>query len=268
MITLEQILNSQSSILKGKHIKLVRHKDSREQYRDVIKDKNALLDYQKIQKKDVFKGCDYIISFIGMARRRSVMFGVFKVNGCAEIDGLFHYDLERVTEFEGLVDRLVVDWGGNAISWHQWYDRQPKEVIELLPQGYIGGFPGLLNFVLAYNELKQLINNPEANYDWQNHLSAVNGVYMILDGNTGMQYIGSANGQNGIWQRWSDYAVSGHGGNKELISLHSNEPDYYCHFRFSVLQTLPSNITQREIIAVEALYKEKFGSRAHGLNRN
>ena len=122
--------------------------------------------------------------------------------------------------------------------------------------------------MLAYNELKQLINNPEANYDWQNHLSAVNGVYMILDGNTGMQYIGSANGQNGIWQRWSDYAVSGHGGNKELISLHSNEPDYYCHFRFSVLQTLPSNITQREIIAVEALYKEKFGSRAHGLNRN
>ena len=140
MITLEQILNSQSSILKGKHIKLVRHKDSREQYRDVIKDKNALLDYQKIQKKDVFKGCDYIISFIGMARRRSVMFGVFKVNGCAEIDGLFHYDLERVTEFEGLVDRLVVDWGGNAISWHQWYDRQPKEVIELLPQGYMAAF--------------------------------------------------------------------------------------------------------------------------------
>ena len=58
------------------------------------------------------------------------------------------------------------------------------------------------------------------------------------------------------------------GGNKELIALLEKDPQCYQHFRFSILQTLPSNITQREIIAIESLYKHKFGSKAHGLNRN
>lgn len=42
----------------------------------------------------------------------------------------------------------------------------------------------------------------------------------------------------------------------------------YRHFKFSILQTLPSNITKPEIDRIERLYKEKLGSRAHGLNGN
>ncbi len=40
------------------------------------------------------------------------------------------------------------------------------------------------------------------------------------------------------------------------------------HCRYLILQTLPSNITQREIVAIENLYKQKLGSKAHGLNAN
>lgn len=268
MITLKQILNSQSPLLEGKKVKVVRHKDSREEYRHVMKDREALLEYQREQAKDVFKGCDYIISFIGLERKRSVFIGVFKINGSGPRNGKHYYDLEPVPEFDDFVDRLVIDWGSNAIAWHQWYDRQEKEVVELLPQGYIGNFPGLLDFVLEYDELKILINNPDANYEWRHHLSAVNGVYLILDTSTGMQYIGSANGSNGIWQRWCDYAANGHGGNKELIALQKIDPNHHINFKFSVLQSLPSNVTQREIVAIENLYKEKLGARAHGLNAN
>lgn len=268
MITLRQILNAQSSVLKGKRVKLVRHKDHRTEYRDVIKDKNKLLVYQNTQPKHVFKDCDYIISFIGLERKRSVLFGVFKVNGTEILNGEYVYDMRNVNAFDDLTYRLVIDWGDNTRAWHQWYDRQEKEVIEILPQGYIGNFPGLLNFVLEFDELRTLINNPDANYEWRHHLSAVNGVYLILDNLTGQQYIGSANGKYGIWQRWSNYSATGHGGNKELMVLHDADPAYHRHFRLSVLQTLPSNITQREIVAIENLYKQKLGARAHGLNQN
>ncbi len=261
MITLEQILISQSQMLKGQKVKLVRHKDSRVQYRDIIKDRDALLAYQCEQPKDVFKGCDYIISFIGLERKRSIFIGVFKVNDTTVKNGQYHYDLEPVTAFNDLVDRLVIDWGKNAIAWHQWYDKQSKEVIEILPRGYIGNFPGLLDFVLEYDELHSLINNPEANHDWRQHLSSVNGIYMILDSSTGMQYIGSANGKNGIWQRWSDYAANGHGGNKELISLQKKNSHHHRNFKFSVLQSLPSNITQRELSRLKTCIKKNWGQR-------
>jgi hypothetical protein len=117
--------------------------------------------------------------------------------------------------------------------------------------------------------LRLLTGHPDANFEWRHHLSAVNGVYMILDNNTGTQYVGSACGKDGIWQRWTDYArSSGTGGNKELKTLMEKDPAYHRHFRFSILQTLPSNITRDEIIAIENLYKHKLGSRFHGLNRN
>lgn len=268
MITLQQILNSQSSLLKGKKVKIVRHKDGRAEYRHLMKDRAALLEYQKEQANDVFKDCDYIITFVGVERKRSIFIGAFKVGTSTIKNGLHYYDLEPVNDFNILIDRLVIDWGNNAISWHQWYDRQEKEVIEILPQGYIGNFPGLLDFVLEYDELKTLVHNPDANYEWRHHLSAVNGIYLILDSSTGMQYIGSANGKNGIWQRWCDYANNGHGGNKELIALIKTDPNYHRHFRYSVLQTLPSNITKTEIDKIETVYKQKLGSKAHGLNRN
>lgn len=268
MLTLKEILGPRSQMLDGKKVKIVRHQDNRAEYRDLIKDRQGLLEYQKEQANDVFGNCDYIISFRGLDRCHALFFGVFSVGERAKRNGMFYYDLAPVPCFNDLIDRLVINWGDNARAWHQWYDRHDKEVMEILPRGYIGNFPGLLNFVLDHDELKTLVSNPDANHEWRRHLSAVNGIYMILDTKAGQQYIGSANGNAGIWQRWCDYAVSGTGGNTELTALHKADPDYARHFKYSVLQTLPSNITKVEIDKIEALYKEKFGTRAHGLNRN
>ncbi len=267
MLTIQEILNLKTDIFKNSRVKLVRHKDNRAEYRELIKDRDGLLSYQKQQSKPVFHECDYIISFIGKERRRSILFGVFKVNGSVKRGGKYYYELEELTEFEYLSNRAVIDWGSNAIAWHQWYDKQPKEVIQILPKGYLGDFPGLLNFVLDFNELKRLTENPEANEDWKNHMSSVNGIYLILDNKKGNQYIGSANGKGGIWQRWQEYAQTIHGGNKKLIGLCKTK-NYQNNFHYSILQTLPSNITQKEIIKIENLYKEKLGTKAHGLNDN
>lgn len=269
MITLAQILQSQSPILEGKRVKLVRHKDSRAEYREAIKDRNKLLAYQQKQGRDVFGDCEYIVSFIGLERSKSLFFGVFKVLGSKVVEGHYIYNLQKVDAFDGLADRLVIDWGGSTRAWLQWYDRQSKKVVEILPAGYIGSFPGLLDFVLEFGELQTLIANPEANHDWKHHLSAVNGVYLILDRKTGNQYIGSAYGREGIWGRWKAYAATGHAGNKALEKLLSKDPDYAArNFTYAILQTLPSNMTAQESIDVESLYKRKLGSRVHGLNEN
>lgn len=269
MLTLKQLLDTQSTVLEGKRVKLVRHKDNRAQYREVVKDRKKLLAYQKEQGRDVFADCDYIVSFIGLERGRSLFFGVFKVLGGRFVRGHYVYDLEQVPDFNPLVDRLVIDWGASARAWLQWYHRQPKTVIEILPEGYIGNFPGLLDFVLEFDELETLIRNPEANHDWKHHLSAVNGVYLILDRKTGKQYVGSAYGDEGIWGRWKNYVATGHGHNKELKKLLAEDLAYHRrHFVYSILQTLPSNVSARESIEIEALYKRKLGVRVHGLNAN
>lgn len=277
MLTLQQILNSQSTLLEGMRVKMVRHKETRtqyrEEYRQVIKDKKSLHEYQRHQSRDVFSDCEYIVSFVGLERSHSLFFGVFKVIRCQQeaiVGGKmsYWYDLEQVDIFNALVDRLVIDWGDSARAWVQLYHKQSKVVVEILPQGYVGAFPGLLDFVLDFDELKKLIENPESNYDWRLQLSAVNGIYLILDSKTGGQYIGSAYGDMGIWGRWSFYVSSHHGGNMELKKLMEADPEHCRHFRFSVLQTLPSNTGARESIEVERLYKQKLGSLAHGLNAN
>jgi len=40
-------------------------------------------------------------------------------------------------------------------------------------------------------------------------LASVAGVYLILDTETGYQYIGAATGKDGIWGRWSKYIPDG-----------------------------------------------------------
>ena len=267
MITLQEIFSLRSNKLQNTKVKLVRHKDSRAEYRELLRNRQGILAYQREQAKNVFKGCDYIVSFIGGERKRSILFGVFSVDGVTQHSGKYYYDLSHVPEFSDLENRVVINWGDAALAWHQWYT-QKKEVVEVLPQGYLGSFPGLLEFVLDYGELKRLMENPEANHDWKYHLYSVNGIYLILDTHTGQQYIGSAYGDGGIWQRWSEYARTRTGGNRELTRLLDSDPEYQRHFRYSILQTLPSNITAREVIKIECLYKEKLGSRIHGLNVN
>ena len=62
------------------------------------------------------------------------------------------------------------------------------------------------------------INNPVAIRIGMNSNETLS-VYVIFDSSSGMQYVGSTSGGNGIWSRWEGYARTGHNGNKALKSL-------------------------------------------------
>jgi hypothetical protein len=179
----------------------------------------------------------------------------------------YHYKLQRSPEFANLEGRVVIDWGSGALAWHQHLKNKP--VIEIYPKGrFLDPFTDYLDFTLTYPQLKELVAKAHAHRDWVTSLSAVAGVYMILAQSTGHQYVGSAYGLDGLWGRWSQYAVKGHGGNGKLRELLDADDAYPDAFRFSILQVLPKTTTAPEVIRWESLYKAKLGSRATGLNLN
>lgn len=255
-------------------IKFVRHKENHKDYQEIVKDilgnSDHLENYQRHQDKPVFSGCDYIVSFIGLEGSKALFWNVFKILDSHQLeDGTYHYNMEKLNLFDELAYRIVIDWGKGALAWHQHYATTDKEVLEIYPKGYLGNFPGYDAVYLTYSELQLLVNNPDANRDWKNALSAVNGIYLIVDKNTQdqKQYIGSAYGSQGIWGRWCEYASNGHGDNVNLKTLCEKE-NYQTHFTFAILKTLPKNLSDREVISFENLYKKKLGSRVYGLNAN
>jgi len=93
-------------------------------------------------------------------------------------------------------------------------------------------------------------------------------VYVIFDKSSGMQYVGSASGGNGIWSRWEGYARTGHNGNKALKLLAKKNPDFANNFTFSLHHVFPRTVSKNDVLYYESLLKNKLGSRAFGLNEN
>jgi hypothetical protein len=268
-----------------KRIKLVRHKEKGFDVNSLYK--QGMIDiYQSIQSKDVFRDCDVILSFIGIEESKAVYIGAYEIGtklnfskenipeyfpykDMFEKDFYYQYQLNKINLLEDMVDRLVIDWGKSAINWQQWlYEDKPKQIIEVLPQGYVKDFPGFDEIILTYDELKTIVKNPDANKVWHTMLASVSGVYLIVDMTDGSQYVGSAYGKNGILGRWNEYVDKKHGGSARLEALLIVEPNRYYMFQFTVLRTLPKSMMSNQVIAYEQMYKQKLGSRAFGLNGN
>lgn len=264
--------------------KLVRHKDDRYDIEDLLR-RGWFEAYQGYQQRPVFKGRQWIVSFVGTEGSRARFVGVYRVVG--QRDGRdvplplgcpftqwqenpFFYDLVKESGYEDLEHRVVIEWGrgSSTRSWHQ--NLRNKPVVELLPTGRIGEpFRDYLEFTLSHDELVRLYESPSANMEWQARLSAVAGVYLVLDTATGNQYVGSAHGAKGIWGRWRGYASNGHGNNRRLKELIAENPiDYPRAFSYSILQILPRTSAHDVVLEWEQRYKKKLGSRATGLNAN
>jgi len=263
--------------------KLVRHQDPRWDVQRLLS-LGHLDFYQEHQSKPVFDDCDYIVSFVGQSYSHAKLLAVYRVLDRQEPTsfemplgfpypnmplGPYRYRLERATGFEDLERRLVIDWGGSTRSWHQWLSTtKPKKVVEILPEGYVTEFRDYDDFVLTFDELQRIINQPMACRDWHRRLAAVAGVYLITDQSDGGHYVGSAYGAEGILGRWREYAKSGHGGNVVLKKRVGADPNHARHFTFTLLKTLPKTLTRDEVIEQEAMYKAKLGSLVRGLNLN
>lgn len=266
MITIQELLFNRG-LDKNSKAKLVRHKDSRLDLYTLYRTKRQeFLDYQSLQSKDVFNGVDYIVTFIGEEGVLSRFIGVYKLKNKKQLeDGNFEYQMEEVLGFEDLKERVIIKWK-NAISWHQWIKNE-MEVIQIHPGLHYKQFTDYSDFILDFNELKEIINNQYS--DWKRMLSATKGVYLISDTKSGKLYVGSAYGVDGFWGRWSQYvSTNGRGGNKSLIELIAEDENYAINFQFSILMLLPRTITDKEAIEKEQLFKKKFGRNAIGLNND
>lgn len=277
MITIQELLINRG-LKNTDKIKLVRHKDdSRIDIYNVYRtDKGKFIEYQKCQSKDVFKDVSYIVSFIGEEGRLSRFVGVYKILSCnkhelikSELYGGYYeytYEMTEQPGFEDLIERVIIDWGLSALSWHQWFSNN-KEVVEIKPGLHYKQFTDYLDFILDFDELKEIMKNEYS--DWKKMLKATKGVYLITDTKEGSQYVGSAYGDDGIWGRWKEYVMTnGHGNNIRLKSIVESNPNYAQNFKFSVLMILPKTVTIDQAIKKENLFKLKLGSRCFGLNCN
>lgn len=137
-ITIQDILSIKGALDTSKTL-LVKHATNEyDLYTAYLNKREDFLNYQCHQSKDVFKGAEYIVSFIGEGGNRVRFIGVFKVCDVtplseAQIDHLsshpynYLYTLEEDMRFAVLKDRIIVDWGTSRI-WHQKYSIKKKSL--------------------------------------------------------------------------------------------------------------------------------------------
>ena len=277
--------------------RVVRHKMNRKYWEDfdnLIRFDNEMLSaFAGSQERLVYKDADIILTFVALPGTKALFrtahinhgqisfnqykkyykgykpFLNYRKNNSREenvLDDLYFYKLEDSNLLDSYKNRLVIEWGKSTVSWVQ--SSIEKEVTEIYPKGFVSLFPGWDKVHLSHQELKEIINNPDGNKDWYEYLSRHSGVYVIFDSSSGMQYVGSASGGNGIWSRWEGYAKSGHNGNKALKVLAKKNEDFANNFTYSLHHVFPRTVSKNDVLYYESLLKNKLGSRAFGLNEN
>jgi hypothetical protein len=185
------------------------------------------------------------------------------------------YQVELTDFGQPLIGRLLSHWTKDARA----KGRRPETMLEnmsiaeLLPEKYAGeDFPGYGNINHSYAVLENLWR--EGKPDWVAALSHSQGIYMITDTKTGLRYVGSAYGEEGIWSRWGTYfATGGHGNNKLLKKLlrDSKQGADYAreNFMISLLEQASTRDDEKYILKRESYWKQTLLTRGiFGLNEN
>ena len=256
-----------------KTVRLVRHQDSR------IKmslwglwkeDRRKFDDYQSVQRKNRFKDARYIASFVVNAIGETIFVGLYEIKSVSEVperlnrfwdpyedvSNCSYYELEITSHLDGHLGLIVIDWGASERAWMQLAHKQNKDVLEIRREIKEPEFPGFFEFRKKLDELEMLP------FAWKEVLKSVNGIYLLVNLDTGKQYVGSAYGEEGLWGRWISYAKTGHGHNLEMMKLDT------WNYQVSILEVFPPNVTIEEVVQSESRWKEVLKSREFGLNAN
>ena len=217
--------------------------------------------------------CNHVLSLINLSNsRRWLYVGVYRVNGVRKVKKKygFIYDLTRLPGLKHLDGRVVVDFNKTfRASYLVGPRHEDKLIVNSIREERlsIADFPGFNCVRLPYELLQSIIR--QDNPSWRSALANIAGVYVITDTENGLQYVGSAYGGVGLWQRWSEYAKSGHGGNKELRKLlREKGKDHARNFQFSLVEVCDINADSDYIISRESHWKEVLRTREFGLNSN
>jgi len=230
---------------------------------------NDFKSWQEEQNKKNFER-EYIFSLIYYGKDEWLFAGIYKRIGVTKIGNKFKYETELTDKGSNLIGRLILRF---TKLFRQSYTLTENyinnfQVLEILRETYtVDPFPGFEKIKIKYDLLKSIILQEELS--WKTALSNVKGVYLISDLSNGKLYVGSAYNENAFWNRWNDYSINGHGGNKELKKLiDDNGLDYASNFQFSILESRSMNAQDDEIIKREAFWKDILLSREYGYNKN
>lgn len=217
--------------------------------------------------------CDSVISLINLSNsRRWLYVGTYRVNGVRDATGWngFIYKLTRIPGLDHLDGRAIIDFPKTFRASYLIGEKHRDALIvsaireEKLS---IADFPGFNRVRLSYEMLASIVR--QDNPSWRAALANIAGVYVIVDTKSGLQYVGSAYGGVGLWQRWTGYVNTGHGGNKELQDLLKKKGrDYAKNFHFSLLEVCDISASTEYVIERESHWKDVLMSREFGLNRN
>jgi hypothetical protein len=225
----------------------------------------------------------HLASFIGHEPRRAVFVGLYAVNGAKRISASdfwkiphnvtlrslgtrgpeggrksLWFDLNQVEQLQAWKGRLVIEWTGIERSWWRWASRNTLPVHAIHEESLlVRVLPDWHTLSLSWQEMKMLP------LSWKQALAQWRGVYFIFDKESRLGYVGSAYGEENLMGRWTNYASSGHGGNR---LLRNRNPE---HFIFSILQRVSPDMDAAEVVAIENSWKDRLHSRApFGLNDN
>lgn len=176
------------------------------------------------------------------------------------------FDLAPSPLMASLANRLVVEWT-TPRRWHRRGSLAAEFRVLEIADPQVVPFPGFDRVRLTYSELRRILDDPHYS-QWHSALRAVKGVYLIADASNGKQYVGKADGIDGILGRWRAYAGDGHGGNIALRDLDNLDLTHREHFVFSILRVFGPEATQKQTLDAEAHYKSALLSRVFGYNEN
>jgi hypothetical protein len=170
------------------------------------------------------------------------------------------FDIAETEQMADLRGRLVIGWKSPR-TWRMNASTAASYPVVGIADAEPIPFPGFDRLILSHVQLQAVIR--EHRYaSWRTALSSVFGIYLITDTRDGRHYVGKADGEESIRQRWHAYATNGHGGNVELKGLDPSG------FRFSLLRVFDPATPTRDINAAESHFKIALDSVRHGLNRN
>ena len=237
---LNDLLHLSSEDLKNYNLHLAKSNHIDEPLDVFTRDFDEWVEWNKYRKegsKNRFPR-EFIFSMINDYHRQGLYFfgGIFRIIETRH-DG---YEVELCDLFKPLIGRLIIGFNrrmgqGSAFVFKTWIDEMSVAAITEKPYGGID-FPGYNNVLIDFPNLEILVNKEKE--DWKVALSNFKGVYLIADKSNGKKYIGSAYGEDGLWQRWCCYGRTGHGNNIDLVRLINEQGIDYArkNFQFSILE--------------------------------
>lgn len=249
---------------------------------------NAYQQTQTLQVEQEMARAGYVAAFIGHEPGKALFAGLYEVRGSKPIAPRDYWKISANVElkafgvkgftgesprpsilwFDLALTNFYVEWKGKLIvrwppldkNWHRWAHKPNNQmpVLAVLDESALDAtMPEWSELDLTWEELNVLPTR------WKSALSQWRGIYFIFDTSDGKGYVGSAYGENNLLGRWTNYATSGHGGNR---LLRQRDPR---HFRFTILQRVSPDMDADDVIRLEATWKARLHThQPFGLNDN